>query len=128
MNKDLYLRRESQISGADSLKDCLKAVDFNPSELCNRRCSFCPRTDKNVYPNRSLFLQKPVSLAVAEGLAGMKFRGRISFGGFGEPLLHKSLAEHIRIMRDHLAEASIEITTNGDFLTEDLARELVGAG
>ena len=34
----------------------LKSVEFNPTELCNRTCHFCPRVDPEVYPNRKLHL------------------------------------------------------------------------
>ena len=29
-------------------------VDLNPTELCNRRCVFCPRKDDTFYPNQNL--------------------------------------------------------------------------
>ena len=34
----------------------LKIVEFNPTELCNRTCHFCPRHDPEVYPNLNLHL------------------------------------------------------------------------
>ena len=29
-------------------------VDINITELCNRKCVFCPRVDENLYPNLNL--------------------------------------------------------------------------
>ena len=29
-------------------------IDLNPTELCNRTCSFCPRADSSLYPNQNL--------------------------------------------------------------------------
>ena len=34
----------------------LLTVELNTTELCNRKCVFCPRVDPGVYPNRSLHL------------------------------------------------------------------------
>ena len=35
----------------------LAAIEINPTELCNRKCSFCPRHDSNLYPNRNLHIE-----------------------------------------------------------------------
>ena len=38
----------------ESLKLLPQIISINPTELCTRRCEFCPRADPNVYPNRNL--------------------------------------------------------------------------
>ena len=34
----------------------LVSVELNVTELCNRRCVFCPRGDRQTYPNRNLIM------------------------------------------------------------------------
>lgn len=36
----------------------LSLVEINPTELCNRTCSFCPRNDPEVYPNQNLNIKR----------------------------------------------------------------------
>ena len=31
-------------------------IDLNPTELCNRKCIFCPRVDEDEYPNQALHI------------------------------------------------------------------------
>jgi MoaA/NifB/PqqE/SkfB family radical SAM enzyme len=57
------------------------------------------------------------------------FTGRIGFVGFGEPLLHPNIVECVTNVRTGCPTAQwIEINTNGDVLTRDLAVELAAAG
>ena len=106
----------------------LVSVELNITELCNRKCSFCPRADPEVYPNRKLHMKHDVAVAVAADLAKHKSPARISFSGFGEPLLHPLFDSLIRTFRQYLPDSTIECNTNGDRLTADRTRSLFMAG
>ena len=106
----------------------LMTVEMNITELCNRKCVFCPRVDPEVYPNRNLMMDLAVSRKVAKDLSEVGYLGRISFSGFGEPLLNREFAEHIRVFREALPENTIETNTNGDRLTVATIHELFEAG
>ncbi|MHA1538361.1 MAG: radical SAM/SPASM domain-containing protein [Alphaproteobacteria bacterium] len=106
----------------------LITVEMNITELCNRVCVFCPRVDPALYPNRKLMMDLAVAEKVGSDLAAFSYQGRISFSGFGEPVLNKAFAEHLRIFRRHLPEATIETNTNGDQLNVEKLDELFGAG
>jgi len=106
----------------------LITVEMNITELCNRTCAFCPRVDPKIYPNRNIHLDQAISEKVASDLASFDYKGRISFSGFGEPILNKWFADHIRIFRTALSENTIETNTNGDRLTVDMINELYEAG
>lgn len=106
----------------------LVTVEMNITELCNRVCEFCPRHDPAIYPNRKLMMDPAVAEKVGGDLAAFSYQGRISFSGFGEPVLNKAFAEHVRVFRRHLPEAIIETNTNGDQLTAEKLHELFGAG
>lgn len=124
-------QEKTHLSHFDAVRDALTsllAVEVNITELCNRVCSFCPRVDPEVYPNRNLFMALDTSRKVAKDLAAFGYCGRITFSGFGESLLNKEFADHIRIFREALSENCIETNTNGDKLTVEVLRDLYGAG
>jgi wyosine [tRNA(Phe)-imidazoG37] synthetase (radical SAM superfamily) len=40
----------------DNIMSALQIVDINVTEVCTRKCVFCPRVDPKLYPNRNLNL------------------------------------------------------------------------
>lgn len=91
-------------------------IEFSINGTCNRRCFFCPRVDPEKYPNISKSLDMDVFKKMLSDLASVKFNGRMSFSGFGEPLLTKNLVQYVSIIKKNLNNIYIEITTNGDVL------------
>lgn len=106
----------------------LITVELNITELCNRTCVFCPRVDPELYPNRNLNMTIALAERIGGELAALDSRCRISFSGFGEPLLHKGFEDIIRVFRAHRPNNTIEVNTNGDRLTVAKVRELFDAG
>lgn len=106
----------------------LLSIELNTTELCNRVCVFCPRVDPEIYPNRNLNMTIATAEKVAQDLAAFDFRGRISFSGFGEPVLNKSLSGLVRAVRRYLPKNIIDTNTNGDRLTSEMIRSLFDAG
>ncbi len=91
-------------------------IEFSINGTCNRRCFFCPRVDPKKYPNISKSLDMNVFKNMLNDLVKVKFNGRISFSGFGEPLLTKHLVEYVTLIKEKLNNVYVEITTNGDVL------------
>jgi len=90
----------------------IKSVEFNPTELCNRTCHFCPRHDPEVYPNQNLHLDPQTVQNVINDLIKHDYKGQMMFSGFGEPTLNRKILECIKICTD--AGFYTELTTNGD--------------
>ena len=74
-------------------------IEFSINGTCNRRCFFCPRVDPKKYPNITTALDIKVFEKMVLELKEVKFNGRISFSGFGEPLLTKNLYQYIEIVK-----------------------------
>jgi MoaA/NifB/PqqE/SkfB family radical SAM enzyme len=89
----------------------LAAVEINPTELCNRKCSFCPRHDSNLYPNRNLHIDVQTIQNLNRQLIESNYTGDISIIGFGEPLLCKNILEVISTFTPNFYT---ELVTNGD--------------
>ena len=90
----------------------LKIIEFNPTELCNRTCHFCPRHDPEVYPNQNLHMTEETVQNVVDDLVRYNYEGQIMFSGFGEPLLNRNILKLIKICSD--AGIYTEMTTNAD--------------
>ena len=88
-------------------------IEINPTELCNRRCSFCPRS--STYPNQNLNLSIDDTFIIKQRLNEIDFNGRLHFTGQGEPTLNKKLFQIAKIF-----DYEKRIVTNGDFLSNEI--------
>lgn len=87
-------------------------LEINPTELCTRRCSFCPRSDPAFYPNLPLHMSLDLARKMAAELSALDYRGGVSFCGYGEPLLHPLFEDLVECFADFRCE----IVTSGDGL------------
>lgn len=101
-------------------------IDLNITELCNRKCSFCPRVDSDKYPNQNLNMSLDLVRKMARELQSYGFKGIVNICGYGEPLLYKEIVALVRILSEHGIHT--ELVTNGDKLTAALAQSLQNAG
>ena len=124
--------QEQSIHEKNKIDDGFSAVltvEINITELCNRVCSFCPRADSSVYPNQKLFISDEILNKIIDDLKKVEYRGKVSFSGFGEPLLNKNFVKIIKNFRKNLnKDVILETNTNGDRLTPELLRELFEGG
>lgn len=89
-------------------------IDLSLTELCNRRCSFCPRVDASFYPNQSLHMDLKLVASIAADLEASGYQGSVVLCGFGEPLLHPRLGMVIELLAARAWR--LELVTNGDRL------------
>jgi cyclic pyranopterin phosphate synthase len=94
-------------------------VEISPTGICNHRCVFCG-LDFAGYENRSL-----ANDVLRERLAEMGQLGirSVMYGGEGEPLLHRRMAE----LAEHTKRSGIDVafTTNAVALRPDVAEVIV---
>ena len=119
----------------------VKAIYIEITAACNRDCVFCPNADgrrlpknitKNYYKSNIKdnfsFPEEAYSELTAEiGHAG--YKNSFGFHLYNEPLLDIDIFKsRLRIARLNLPNAKLTLNTNGDFLCEDLLRELHDLG
>lgn len=97
-----------------NVKSSLYEIIFNISDICSRQCSFCPRGNGYINPHEP-FMSDEVFTKVLND-CGENYTGMFSFSDFGEPTLNDKLPEYINQIKAICPNASILITTNGDFL------------
>lgn len=100
-------------------------LDINCTELCNRKCEFCPRYDASEYPNQNLHMSVRLAEKLAVELRQYAYNGGVIFSGYGEPLLHKKI---INLVGAFGSDIHTELVTNGDKLSTELTKELFSAG
>ena len=91
----------------------LSVVEVNPTELCNRTCSFCPRSNPKIYPNSNLNMSIEIAQLISDQLLEYDYNGQVSVTGFGEPTLNKRILDIIRVFSSRFTTSMI---TNGDSL------------
>lgn len=114
------------MNGIDITRNTLKRVTINPTELCNRKCSFCPRVDPNIYPNRNLEISLDIINVLYDQLNYIDYQNEIFITGFGEPLLHSKLVDVCSAIST--LPGPLYIVSNGDKLNTSLARRLLHTG
>ena len=134
-NKDTFLKYRKEQEKEHLLRvdsnnplSSLLTIEINTTELCNRRCVFCPRYDKDVYPNRNLNMSVENAQKIGENLKISNYKGKISFSGFSENFINKKFVEIVKVLRENLPDSLFECNTNGDFVTKKYVKNLYDAG
>lgn len=126
---DVILLRNSQLHEPSTVNGCLQSITINPTELCNRTCGFCPRSDAKRYPNQNLHISQKTVESLSKKLKEFGYRGRVGWSGNGEPLLTENFLDHIESVARSNPDLSVhEINTNGDKLTPNLIEKIYSAG
>lgn len=100
-------------------------IDINVTELCNRKCEFCPRIDATNYPNQNLNMTVSLAQRIASELKDLNFAGGVIFSGHSEPILNKDI---LGIVASFGSGVHTEMVTNGDKLSVQLIKDLFSAG
>ena len=72
----------------------MSVIEISNSGMCNRKCSFCPRSDPN-YQDVNEFISDELHHKIFSELSNLKYKGMVIYSGYVEPLLHKKIYENI---------------------------------
>jgi len=101
----------------------LTRIYLEPTSLCNLNCRTCIRNSWSEKPGEMPFETYQVLLRGMERIPTLK---KISFWGFGEPLLHPDILEMIRSAKK--LKVKTELITDGLLLSERISAGLIAAG
>ena len=93
-----------------NLLNLINTVEINPTELCNLKCSFCPRS--TFYPNQNIHMSVDIARKIRKHLEEINFNGKLSITGRGEPTLGKNFTEIANIFIPNRTW-KLKINTNG---------------
>ncbi|MCF5839375.1 radical SAM/SPASM domain-containing protein [Aeromonas veronii] len=100
-------------------------IDINVTELCNRKCIFCPRVDPDKYPNQNIHMSIDLAKEIGNQLEMLNYNGVVVFSGYSEPMQCPHLEEIIAAFPKKIR---LEMVTNGDFLKPEKIKRLYEAG
>ena len=96
-------------------------VELSLIDVCNRKCTFCPKSDEKVAPDTFQKMNKKIIDEIHDQLLEIHFEGTISLCGYGEPLLHKDISYIVKKLSN---VSKVEIITNGDVLSSKKLQDL----
>jgi len=101
----------------------LAKIYIEPTIYCNLDCRTCIR---NVWHAELGSMSEATYARILDNLKSIEPRPTIFFGGLGEPLFHKSIADWIAQAK--AIGVTVELITNATLLTEEKARALIASG
>ena len=102
-------------------------VEISESGVCNRKCSFCPRSASD-FKEVKEFISPKLHCKLIDELKNENYQGVVRYSGFVEPLLDKNIFSLISEVSAKLPLARSEIVTNGDVLNRIRLKKLFKAG
>jgi len=102
-------------------------VEISESGICNRKCSFCPRSDPN-YPDINEFISEKLHKKLCDELSELNYSGLIIYSGFVEPMLDKNIYNLVNYAKSKNPKARVEIITNGDVLNKPRLKKIFDSG
>jgi radical SAM protein with 4Fe4S-binding SPASM domain len=102
-------------------------VELEPHAYCNRTCAFCPNAviDRLTVKTR---LDRGLYERVLRDLQTIEYAGVLRFARYSEPLADAHIYEMLAMARQALPRATIDLISNGDFLTPERLRALRESG
>lgn len=91
-------------------------IEINPTELCNLKCSFCPRSQG--YPNSNLNVSEETCLEIRKQLDVSGYNNKVSITGRGEPTLTKNFKRILYILLENKPMYDVYMNTNGKKLDD----------
>ena len=90
-------------------------IELSLIDVCNRACSFCPKSDETIAPNTYQKMTMVLIDKLVSDLKKIDFQGAFCLCGYGEPMLHK---DYLKIANKLGSIGGVEIITNGDILNK----------
>lgn len=100
-------------------------IELSVIDVCNRSCSFCPKSDENIAPDTFQKAERVLIDKLYIDLKNINYNGAFTLCGYGEPLLYTDLEYLVKSLS---RLGAIEIVTNGDPLNENRLQELYDIG
>ena len=102
------------------------SIDIETTEICNRRCSYCPNSTHYHTRREGGPRQLPPATLkrIISQLVELDYCGRVDLNLYGEPLGDSRIISTAAVISETLPGAQIVIYTNGDRLDIEMAGNL----
>ena len=120
---------KNQLAKTYDDSDMFSSVTIENISLCNRKCWYCPNSNREMYDQRpKQEIDLKIYSSIIDQLSEIPFQGWLNFSHYGEPLIDKNLETKVKKARKKLPKATITIFTNGDYLTLERFENLINSG
>lgn len=107
-------------------------IQIFPVYGCNFKCNYCIHSvdekERSFIANKKVLDFNLYKKFIDDLKKFPKPIKMLRFAGTGEPLLHKQIADMIYYAKENKIAESIDIVTNGEYLTKSLSDSLIKAG
>lgn len=108
------------------------ALTVMVSNICNLACEYCDCSIKGRKGNKPLLdfkdYRKVIDSMEKEWVIKKNTRiKQLTLVGLGEPLLHKEIDKFVSYAKEHKVANSVQVVTNGTFLTKEMSDKLIQA-
>lgn len=108
------------------------AITFFPIYACNLKCNYCLHSlnkEERGHISDEVSMDFDLYKKCIDDIKNFPRKVKvIHFAGLGEPLLHKNIVEMVAYAVEREVAETVDILTNGVFLSEELSNNLVSAG
>ena len=81
-------------------------IEISESGICNRKCSFCPRSDP-LFIHKKEFIKNDLHEKLCKELQELNYMGTVRYSGFVEPLLDKNIYNLIYMVKKYVPLTNI---------------------
>jgi sulfatase maturation enzyme AslB (radical SAM superfamily) len=117
------LRRLMLVAGRDRAPHLPEIVQIEATNICNAKCTFCPRDDMK---RRQGVMDMALFTRILDGCASLGI-GHVRMHNYGEAFVDKRLPEKIAYAKSK-GIPEVGVITNGSLLGADVARAIIEAG
>lgn len=103
----------------DALDLTPQSIVFGTTAVCNANCFHCPTNKAYSKTQAKGFMAPALFESVLTQLAGIGFKGGITFGLFGEPLQDPHILDRMRMIRRLLPDSIVVPSTNAGVYDPD---------
>jgi molybdenum cofactor biosynthesis enzyme MoaA len=113
------------------VNELFRFLDLETISSCNRTCPTCIR---NSHPDKKAisswfevnYLPLEVITEALDQCVALGFTGGVCLSHYNEPLMDERIAEIAALAKSYGQFSEVFMNSNGDFLTEELAKDLDG--
>lgn len=107
-------------------------IQIFPVYGCNFKCEFClhglDRSQHGYISDSAVMDMELYRKVIRDIKLGGKKLKMLRFAAIGEPLMHRDIAEMVKLAQEEQIAESVDIVTNGSLLTHELSDALISAG
>ncbi|HEY0106950.1 MAG TPA: radical SAM protein [Rhizomicrobium sp.] len=125
-----FTRLASEREMKAAFKQAVNKIEIETSTQCNRHCTYCPNSQPGFEHRRTRneFMDMMLFRKMLEDLSEIDYDQKISLVGMNEFFMHEENFAYLELIKQVLPRCTIQIYSNGDYLTRAYLERAERAG